>query len=505
MAGQRRETAIPTVPVLQQQVQLAQRPSVRLGDFSPSSQGLVSGIGELGQILEQERARADQTAVSSADTARESWTNTRLYDPQNGAFTREGANALGVTNEVLSDYDKHVTDVMGGLNSRRQQAAFIANASNQRAAIQGQLARFESAQRGKYEDDAANSRVSTAIDSAALAYTDPTTQALSRGAIENMLTEQKARKGWDDSTFQAQRNAALSNLHEAVVTNMLANRNIPLAQAYFNTNQSELDAVGRDKILNKIDSTMRSEWADMERLQGLSDKHKKQAADTLSKDGDKLLASGALSAKWIEANRGLMDPNDYRYFYQKLQNPTGAEGPRNVTLYADLRDAAGRGEDVREEARQALTRGEIRVGDYDRLVGEVESERPGWYKRGADYIKSMSGMSLLNPPPDAPQRYARLTDEWNDWAATHKDATDVQAQAAYQDLVASRMLVDRAGLPPLKYLVGDALQPDIEATKRATDKAFKDGLLTPEAYQRQKDILVQYWRTMPKAPAKKAP
>lgn len=496
---------MPTVPIFSQQTQQPQRPNVRLGDFIPTAQGLTSGVQDLGQILEQERLRADQTAVAAADTTRESWANTRLYDPQNGAFTREGANALGVTNEVLGDYDKHITDIVGGLNNRRQQQAFIQNAQGQRMAIQGQLARFESEQRGKYEDQTALSRMSTAIDSAALAYTDPATQVQSRQALATVLADQKARKGWDDTTFQAQRAAAYSNMHEAVITNMLANRQVPLAQSYFNANQGELDATGRDKILTKIDSTMRSEWADMERLQGLTDKQKKLAADALSKDGDKLFANGQLSARWIEQNRGLMDPNDYRYFYQKLQNPSGAEGPRNSDLYASLRDSAGRGEDVREDARNALHRGDIRSSDYDRLVGEVESEHPGWYKRGADYIKSMSGMSLLNPPPDAPQRYARLIDQWGDWRDAHKDATETQAQAAYQDLVSGSMLVDRAGLPPLKYLVGDQLQPDLEATKKATDTAFERGELTPEAYQRQKDIIVRYFRTMPKKLPKQTP
>ncbi len=495
---------MPVVPTFSPQVQPAQRPTVRLGDFSPSAQGLVSGVEDLGQILERDRLLADQTAVASADTTRASWANTRLYDPNSGAFTREGKNALGVTNEVLGDYDKQVTDIVGGLANRRQQMVFVQNAQQQRVAMQGQLARFESEQRGKYEDQTALSRMSTAIDSAALAYTDPTTQAQSRQALETELAAQKVRRGWDDTTFQAQRNAAYSNLHEAVITNMLANRQVPLAQAYFNANQGELDATGRDKILNKIDATMRSEWADMERLQTLSDKQKKLAADAVSKDGDKLLANGQLSARWIEQNRVVMDPNDYRYFYQKLQNPSG-EGPRNSDLYASLRDSAGRGEDVREDARAALHRGDIRASDYDRLTTEVESERPGWYKRGAEYLKNMSGISLVNPPTNAPQRYARMTDEWNDWANAHKDATDAQAQIAYQDLAASHLLVDMAGLPPLKYRVGDEMQPDLEATKKATDDAFKRGELSPENYQRQKDIIVRYFRTMPKAPQKKTP
>lgn len=496
---------MPTVPTFSPQVQQPQRPTVRLGDIMPSAQGLVSGVQDLGQILEQESLRADQTAVNAANTASSTWANTRLYDPNNGAFTRDGANALGVTNEVLGDYDKEAERIFGTLTNRRQQLAYLQNAQNQRAAIQGQLARFETEQRGKYEDQTALSRMSTAIDSAALAYTDPATQVQSRQALATVLADQKARKGWDDTTFQAQRAAAYSNLHEAVITNMLANRQVPLAQSYFNANQGELDATGRDKILTKIDATMRSEWADMERLQALGDKQKKLAADAISKDGDKLLANGQLSARWIEQNRAVMDPNDYRYFYQKLQNPGGTEGPRNSDLYASLREAAGRGEDVREDARAALHRGDIRSSDYDRILGETESSHPNWYKRGADYIKSMSGMSLLNPPPDAPQRYARLMDRWGDWRDEHKDATDAQAQSAYQDLVANGMLVDRAGLPPLKYLVGDQLQPDIEATKKATDEAFKRGELTPDQYQRQKDILVQYWRTMPKQPPKKTP
>lgn len=494
---------MPTVPVFAQQSQLPQRPSVRLGDFIPSAQGLSSGIDELGQILAQDRLRNDQTAVASADTARETWANTRLYDPTNGAFAREGANALGVTDQVLSDYDKEVERIFGGLTNRRQQLAYLQNAQAQRVAMQGQLARFESDQRGRYEDQTALSRMSTAIDSAALAYTDPATQATSRQALATVLADQKSRKGWDDTTFQAQRAATYSKLHEAVITNMLANRQVPLAQAYFNANQAELDATGRDAILTKIDATMRSEWADMERIQGLTDKQKKQAADAAAKVGDKLLSDGQLSARWIEQNTAVLDPADVRFFYDKLRNPSG-EGPRNADLYANLRYAAGQGQDVRDDARSALHRGDIRSSDYSQILNEVETSHPNWYKRGADYIKSMSGVSLLNPPTNAPQLYARMIDQWGDWRDQNPNATDSQAQVAYQDIAAKALLVDLAALPPLKYRVGSDLQPDIEATKKATDAAFQRGELTPEQYGRQKDIILQYLRAMPK-PAPKAP
>lgn len=252
----------------------------------------------------------------------------------------------------------------------------------------------------------------------------------------------------------------------------------------------------RLKLLDHADSVLRAQIADAARLESLSDREQKKASDAAAKNGDKLFAEGKLTAGWIEAQRNTLDPQDYRYFYTKLNGGDEGSAPRNVPLYADLRERAGRGEDVRVDARAAVQRGAIRSSDFDRLIGEVESEHPGWYKRGSEYITSMSGASLLNPDPAAPQLKASMLDQWGDWSRLHPQANDREAQSAYQDIVSHNMLVQRAGLPLPRLLVGGRFSPDLAATVKATMKAHTDGQMNDADYGREMEVLQRWRRTL---------
>lgn len=261
----------------------------------------------------------------------------------------------------------------------------------------------------------------------------------------------------------------------------------------------------RLKLLDHADSVLRSQIADASRLEALSERAQKKLADDAAKTGDKLLANGHLSAGWIESQRAVLDAADYRYFYGKLTGGDEGSAPRNVPLYADLRDRAGRGEDVRTDARAAVQRGAIRVADYDRLVTEVESEHPGWYKSGAEYITSMSGASLLNPDPAAPQLKAAMLDQWGDWSRLHPQANFREAQSAYQDIVSHNMLVQRAGLPLPRLLVGGRFAPDLIASTNATMKAHNSGEMNDADYAREMEVLLRWKRSLEAEKSQVAP
>lgn len=234
----------------------------------------------------------------------------------------------------------------------------------------------------------------------------------------------------------------------------------------------------------------------------LSEKAKKELQDDLSKQGDTLLANNQMTPRWIEAHSDDLSPEDKRYFYNKLTGGAG-EGPRDANSYADLRDKAGRGEDIRDDARAALHSGAIRATDYDRLLAEVESERPGWYKRGSSYIGMMSGYSELNPDPTAAQSKATMLDQWGDWAADHPKASDREAQAAYQDVVSQNALVQMSGLPMPRFAAGSRLNLNIEETEAATVKAYTEKRIDAAEFQRQATLL-EKWRqaTHPQTPSK---
>lgn len=260
---------MPAVPVISSpQVATPRIPGIQLDERIPDTgAGLGAGLqglgGTLGDILAQDRARADRTAVQDAETSRESWANTRLYDPQAGAFNKEGKNALGVTNDVLSDYDQKTAQIAAGLTGPRQQDLFKQSSQQQRVALQGQLARFEFAQRSKYEDETANARIQSAAQTGALNYNDPTILGQSRQAIVSTLQAQQASHGWDDTELQAQTQKQMDVLHGNVIERMLADDQIPMAKTYLDVHKGELSSDDQLKYQRAITTLEREKKNEM--------------------------------------------------------------------------------------------------------------------------------------------------------------------------------------------------------------------------------------------------
>ena len=335
---------------------------------------------------------------------------------------------------------------------------------------------------------------------------DPATDEIVRNQA-NLAIEANAAAGNLSYEQRNQlRNKFVQDSAEAAIRrDMLSNpqaAEAKLASGAYPHLSGEKQAIWAQRLSAAVETEQRKQLMAEERQLRLSDKAKKDAADASAKNGDRLLAQGNMSADWIEAHRDILDKGDYRYFYKAMSG--GEDAPRNPMIYADLRDKAGRGEDIRGDARDALHDGRIRLGDYDRLMNEVEQERPGWYKRGSQYISTMSGVSELNPDPSAAQTKATMLDQWGDWATKNPKASDREAQAAYQDIVSHNMLVQAAGLPLPKYTQGTRLDPHLDETEAATVKAFQSGEIDEATFRREASLLKQ-WRaaTKPISPPKK--
>lgn len=247
------------------------------------------------------------------------------------------------------------------------------------------------------------------------------------------------------------------------------------------------------KRVDMIDSAQRQRLAEEDHAWALSQRAKAQMHENASKDLDHALAAGQLTPAWIEANRNRLSADDYRYGYKALES----DAATSPDLYADLRERASLGQDIRIDARAALTGRRISRGDYDRLVSEVESERPGWYKRGSSFISTASGVSDLNPDPAGAQRKASMLDDWATWANENPKATDAQAQDSYKRIVREYSIVNYNNMALMKraprFLVGDRNTPDLDATENATVKAFQSGQIDKAEFDRQAQLLKE-WR-----------
>lgn len=260
----------------------------------------------------------------------------------------------------------------------------------------------------------------------------------------------------------------------------------------------EKAAMWAERLSRASEAAERRRVLDADRAERAAEHERKLAGDAASKSGDRFLAEGGLTAEWIETNREVLSPEDFRYFYRALRDPPGGEAsaPANIPRYADLRERAGRGEDVRTDARDALQKGDIRSSDYDRIVGEVESTRPGWRRVGYDYLKAITGYSEINPTPGGAQLWATVSDEWQQWADAHPNSTPDEARKMYVAIGQSHQLADRAvkvlTLPWPTYGVGSRNSIDLQATAARTLAARDSGEITPDEYQRQAAIWQQW-------------
>jgi len=259
----------------------------------------------------------------------------------------------------------------------------------------------------------------------------------------------------------------------------------------------------RDQVQDHILSVQRMQNAADEHQLVMADKARKDASDTLSKQGDDLLRRGAMSSKWLESNRDSMEPNEYRYFTRALSGE--GDAPTNPRIYADLLTKAGEGQDVRDQARQALYGGQIKKEDFAKIDGMVTSERPGWYKRGVSYLSGALDPGQLNPDPAAHLSRANAIDDWQSWATAHPQASDAEAKAEQQNLAQHYQIVNQSKSALLMraptYLVGTRLQPTDEAGKpdpmlKATAKRTLDALqrgdITQDEAQQQALLIAQY-------------
>lgn len=478
---------IPTIN--DNQVQLNPLPTVRRQALqSTAGESYGQALGQVGNVVSaiqaEERKKADTAAVLEADTALSQWSTNAMYDPEKGALAQQGKNAFDLPNKVLPEFDKQYSQLETGLKSSRAKLIFKQAAAQQRDRLNTQLNQHEFSQRDAYYDQVDNDSLLQSINAASLSAGDPAGIDAELSRQSAIINTRASRKGWDE----VQRNSAIvkarAATHEAVIKRLITAGDTKAADNYLNAHIVDLTADDSESLQRMLLSGENSLSAAQARAQ-------KEVADSLSKEGDSLLARGGLSSAWIEANRRQLDPADFRYFYNQLNG--GGSGPRNSMLYADLRERAGKGEDVRNDARDALRSGSIQATDYDRLIGEVETNRPSWYKRGSQYISQMSGVSDLNPDPTGAQTKATMLDQWGDWAREHPNAKDGEAQAAYQDIVSHNMLVQIAGLPLPKFLVGSRLSPDIAKTEIETVNAYRSGKLDKQEFERQAAV-IQQWR-----------
>lgn len=320
-----------------------------------------------------------------------------------------------------------------------------------------------------------------------------------RAVLTALNNPDKAPQSIKDLTVdQIERVRERANTHLAdPVYSALSQGDINGAQQQLNRNADVMDPRTFESVQRGILATQEHQFVTQEKSQ-------KQASDNLSKEGDSLLANGQLTAQWIESHRATLEPNEFRYFYKSLSGTE--EAATNPRVFADLYLKAAQGQDVRDDARDALVdKHQLSRADFTKITGLVDQERPGWFKRGTQFINETLKPSELEHDPAGHQSLAYALQDWQEWGEKHPDATDGDARKMQNEIANHyRLIPDNQvtlTMPAPPHLIGTRANPVDEqgrpdpmlnATARRMTAALKAGQITADEAQREALLIQQY-------------
>lgn len=285
---------MPTVPRLSRQVSPTALPGARLtaqetalsggvgvheakaryelakGGASADVWNAAAGFGQqvtrassaVAEIVIQEQRRADDVALMEKQNQLSTWTNKRLYDPQNGALARQGKDALGAPEEVGAEFDKLAGEIEGTLGNPRQRAAFMRIRDNAKANLDLTLRRHVFGEMQKYEASELKALVDNSVSSAIQNATDPARVGFELTNAVDAIERSGPRLGLGPEQVKAQVEAVQTKTHVGVVESLVSQGHTKAATAYFeeakDAGQISGDAVARvEKALRE--GTVRKE------------------------------------------------------------------------------------------------------------------------------------------------------------------------------------------------------------------------------------------------------
>jgi hypothetical protein len=210
---------------------------------SPDLSGALGALDHIAaeqqRIRQEEKARADQVAVTDAIAQRSQHSTYLLHDPDKGALNQFGKNAFGLPEEVRGNYDAVNNVIRNSLANDDQKAAFDRYAANDWSNVNLQLQRHVAAQRQKYDSETSASLVTAKRQEALASFDDPFTVESSIDYQTAALRDHGKRNGLPDEMIAQQVSDAKSATRYGVMQQMFDTGNDLAAVKYFNDHKED--------------------------------------------------------------------------------------------------------------------------------------------------------------------------------------------------------------------------------------------------------------------------
>lgn len=228
----------------------------RVAQASVDASGLARGLSNLAndfdQIHQREVQEAEQTFAIDTDSKATQQANAFTFDPETGVMAQKGANALGITQNRLKDWDTYAQGVLDNAATPRQKQIATRILANQRSQLESRWSSHEFEQQQVYKNGVDAGAIATAQNDAALKFNDPAAIDQARMKIDGILELQGQRNGWSPELLAANRQKASSSMYTDILRRQAA-QDPYKAQAALKQYQQYLTADDLTQVGSSID------------------------------------------------------------------------------------------------------------------------------------------------------------------------------------------------------------------------------------------------------------
>lgn len=254
--GQRRVRQAPIPGVRRQASETFESLGGRVGEAQAQLGAQVARVGLTGysEIQETARRRADDVALLEAERQLGELEVQLLHSQDKGALNVKGKAVLPLRDDVLRSFDEQAGMIESNLGNDRQRLAFQGARQRRRLGVLETVEKHTVQQLNAYETSEAQATLANAVNLAVTNFDNPRRISEELGTIDRTVDGHGERMGMGPEARGELKDKLRSQVHEGVITRLLANEKEPAARAYFEELRGQISGEAITRIEDKLKS-----------------------------------------------------------------------------------------------------------------------------------------------------------------------------------------------------------------------------------------------------------
>ncbi len=300
-------------------------PAQAMGDANVLVQAgaqLGQAAQSIDQILERERAIADETVVQEQGQAYQSERRKLLYTNPDAFYSLKGEAAIKAMEPTMKRLDELKQNYLANTNNDRQRRELNKRLGFFTAEAEDAMGRYVGQQSLVWKDSVAKGQVRNALDEAAVSYNDPANVTLHLKGAAQIEYDRVIKNGGSPEEATAMARSVTSNGYKSVIQ-LMALKDPAAAQRFFEANRDKFDAADLVAIEGQIQTIRTSITAQAQAtamLSGLPEteqakKGTQQSLQFWTSDGYTQKVSAGITAGFLRESQfspGAVNPRDGR-------------------------------------------------------------------------------------------------------------------------------------------------------------------------------------------------